>query len=46
MDDPDEDTACKNPNRRNQNNEITAYLYEVHVWHYRYAFLRLKRFVT
>ncbi len=45
MDDPDEDTACINLHRRTYNRWNTAYLYALRM-HYRYVFLRLKRFMT
>ena len=45
MDDPDEDTACITLYRSDCYRWNTAYLYVLRM-HYRYAFLRLKRFVT
>lgn len=45
MDDPDEDTACINLHRRPLYRWNTAYLYALRM-HYRYVFLRLKRFMT
>ena len=46
MDDPDEDTACCiSLSRRTSYRWNTAYLYALRM-HYRYVFLRLKRFVT
>ena len=45
MDDPDEDTAYISLYRRTLYRWNSAYLYALRM-HYRYAFLRLNRFVT